>query len=193
MLDPPEQLLFERASVFAGGWTLAAAEQVCADPDTSTGPGRLNRENVLDLIPRLVAESLVIAAPDGQGAMRYRMLETLRQYGRERLVERSELDSANDHHAEFLLSWARRSMPPSEAVFPLRETWLELDNLRGALRWLIDKRDPRRLAQLGAALPWYWFEQGWLSEGSRWNWKSSRSLPRCLKRRNSLTSFPLLD
>lgn len=112
-------------------------------------PGRIDRENVLDLIARLVAKSLVIATPDGKGAMRYRMLETLRQYGRERLVARSELDSANHRHADFFLSWARRYMPPSETLFPLRETSLELDNLRGAPRLLIDKRDTQRLAQLG--------------------------------------------
>lgn len=168
LLDPEEQLLFDRASVFAGGWTLEAAEHVCADPDASTGPARIERQHVLDLIARLVTKSLVIATPDRNATMRYRMLETLRQYGRERLVERLELDFANDRHADYFLLWSRRSMPPAETLSPLRDTSLELDNLRAALHWLIVKRDSHRLVQLGAALRWYWFQQGLLSEGARW-------------------------
>jgi predicted ATPase len=95
LLDPAEQLLFDRLSVFAGGWSLDAAEEVCADPENGRGDVRIRYRDVVDLLARLVTKSLVIAKPDGQGAMRYGMPEALRQYGRERLVERAELHATD--------------------------------------------------------------------------------------------------
>lgn len=168
LLQPAEQLVFERLSVFAGGWSLEAAEYVCADPDDSGDIGPIRRKDVVDLLTRLVAKSLVVATLDENGAMRYRMLETLRQYGRERLVEHSQLDATNDRHADFFVSWARRNMPSSETLLPLRELSVESDNLRLALRWLLCNGDTHRILRLGAAMRWYWFELGRLSEGAHW-------------------------
>ncbi len=168
LLDRAEQHLFDRLSVFAGGWTIEAAEQVCADPENTGAVVRIHDNDVVQLLARLVTKSLVIAAPDETGVLRYRMLETLRQYGRERLVECGGLYDMNDRHSNFFLVWARRKMPPSDTLFPLHETQVEQDNLRAALRWLIDERETNRALQLGAALRWYWFRQGQLSEGYEW-------------------------
>jgi len=122
LLDPAEQLLFDRLSVFAGGWTLDAAEQVCADPDDTGAGVRISRIDVLDLLAQLVAKSLVIATPGGNGAMRYGLLETLRQYGHERLVERGEVDATKGRHADFFLAWARVHMSPAWFVEPSSST-----------------------------------------------------------------------
>ena len=168
LLDPSEQLLFDRLSVFAGGWTLEAAEQVCADPDNTRAAVDTRDGNVLSMLTRLVAKSLVVATPDGQGAMHYRMLDTLRQYAGERLVERGDAAAMSDRQADYFVLWARRHLSPSDTSIPLHTVSIELDNLRAALRWLLLERDTNQVLQLGAALRWYWFRQGRLSEGFHW-------------------------
>jgi predicted ATPase/DNA-binding CsgD family transcriptional regulator/transcriptional regulator with XRE-family HTH domain len=168
LLDPSEQLLFDRLSVFAGGWTLEAAEQVCADPNNTSAAVHTRDGDVVTMLTRLVAKSLVVATPDGHGAMRYCMLDTLRQYGAERLVERGDAAAISDRQADYFLLWARRHLSPSDTFIPLHAASAELDNLRAALKWLLLERDTKRLLQLGAALRWYWFRQGRLSEGFRW-------------------------
>ena len=77
LLTDPEQRLFDRLAVLAGGWTLEAAESVCSDP--------VDLDPVSDLIGRLVDKSMVLADADARGGIRYRMLETLRQFGQQRL------------------------------------------------------------------------------------------------------------
>ena len=168
LLDPTEKLLFERLSVFAGGWTLEAAEHVCTDRADSGDGVRVRKSEVVELHSRLVTRSLVTATPNGAGGMRYRLLETLRQYGRERLTQRAEAEAINDRHADYFVSWAHSKMHRSSYLLHISETSMELDNVRQAVRWLIDLRDSRRALQLGAALRWYWFPQGRLSEGAEW-------------------------
>jgi predicted ATPase/DNA-binding CsgD family transcriptional regulator len=168
LLGPSAQLLFDRLSVFAGGWTLEAAEQVCADPDNTNAAVHIRDGDVVTILTRLVAKSAVVATPDGDGAMRYHMLETLRQYGRERLLERGDADAISDRQADYFVLWARRHLSPSDTRIPLHAASVELDNLRAALKWLLLERDTNRVLQLGAALRWYWFRQGRLSEGFRW-------------------------
>jgi predicted ATPase len=86
LLTDDERRLFRGLSVFAGGWTLDAAERICA-PDDSAGGA------VLDLLTRLVDKSMVVAEGGPSGIERYRLLETLRQYGQERLAESGEADA----------------------------------------------------------------------------------------------------
>jgi predicted ATPase len=168
LLDSEEQLLFDRLSVFAGGWSLDAAKVVCADPEDTGAELRICHSNVVDLLARLVSKSLVIANPNPESSMRYSLLEPLRQYGREQLAERAELDLMRDRHAALFLSWARSHLSPTDTLYPLREALAEMDNLRVALRWLIDQRDTNRVLELGESLRWFWFRQGRLSEGSEW-------------------------
>ena len=98
LLSEPERRLFNRLSVFAGGWTLEAAEAVCA------GEG-IEREEVLDLLLQLVRKSLVVAHEGSDGAERYRLLETLRQYARERLLAGGEEETLRRQHATYFLAF----------------------------------------------------------------------------------------
>jgi DNA-binding CsgD family transcriptional regulator/tetratricopeptide (TPR) repeat protein len=142
---------------------------VCADAEEDRQTGvRVAQADVADVLVRLVAKSLVVAGPDGRDAKRYRLLETLRQYGRDRLVQREAADAMQNRHADFFLVWARRHLSASDTLQPLAEASIELDNLRAALRWLLDKGEANRVLQLGAALRWYWFRQGHLTEGAGW-------------------------
>jgi non-specific serine/threonine protein kinase len=168
LLDPVEALLFDRLSVFAGGWTLEAAERVCTDQDTPAHELCVRGDDVVDLLSRLIGKSLVIANPDVTGAMRYRMLETLRQYGRQRLVKRGQVDAISDRHAEYFVARAQQTMSPSDTTYQLTDASIELDNVRSALRWTIDCADADRALRLGAATRWFWHRQGFLSEGYEW-------------------------
>ena len=132
LLGEPERKLFARLSVFAGGWTLEAAEAVCS------GEG-VDRDEVLDLLGALVGKSLVVARTSADGAMRYRMLEIIRQYAREKLEESGEADEVRGRHAAFFLALAEEAEPELEG--PQQGLWVEQlegehDNLRAALSWV---------------------------------------------------------
>ena len=105
LLSDAEKQLLARMSVFSGGCTLEAIEQVCSGEST-------NREDVMDMVAGLVARSLVVAE-DGDEGTRYRLLETIRQYGEERVADWGETDILAIRHAEFYtgLSRATKSTP----------------------------------------------------------------------------------
>jgi len=131
LLTESEQLLLDRLSVFAGGWTLAAAEATCA------GDG-IEQWEILDLLGGLVGKSLVQAEEAG-GAVRYGLLETVRQYGRERLAASGAAGAVRDRHLAWYLALAEQAAPHLWAAADLG-AWLdhleaEHDNLRAALRW----------------------------------------------------------
>jgi predicted ATPase len=161
LLSEQEQILFRRLSVFAGGFTLQAAEAVCAGDD-------LERNEVLDLLSHLVDKSLVIMRENSTGT-RYRLLETVRQYGRERLKE-SE-DEVEQRHAGFFVGLAEEA--EGELSGSDQARWLTLlqsehDNLRAALSWSLgEKRNIELGVRLAAALWLFWFARGYLSEGRR--------------------------
>ena len=100
LLSTPEQAVFRRLAVFAGGWSLEAAEAVCADPAIPSA-------DVLELLSHLVDKSLVVVTADERdGRSRYRLLEPIRQYAREQLVASGELDLVRQRHATFFLAFA---------------------------------------------------------------------------------------
>jgi non-specific serine/threonine protein kinase len=104
LLTAAEQTLFNRLSVFAGGWTLEAAEMVCSDDNADGGPEakvKIQREDVLNLLSELVDKSLVVAEAATGGAERYRLLETLRQFAREQLSASGEAEEIHSRHAGF--------------------------------------------------------------------------------------------
>jgi len=164
LLSEVEQGLFWRLSVFSGGWTLEAAEAVCPR-------GSIVRGDVLDLLAGLVDKSLVVARAGTGGAVRYRMLEPIRQYAREKLGESGETDEALGRHAAFFLALVEEAEP--ELSGPGQSAWLdrlegEHDNLRGALSWLLEHGRNGSALRLGAALWRFWHVRGYLSEGIGW-------------------------
>ncbi len=165
LLSTNEKKLFGRLSVFAGGWTLEAAEEVGAD-------GSIEGSDVVDLLGRLVEKSLVVAEAEAQGAVRYRMLEPIRQYARERLEESEESEAIQRRHAEFFLALAEEAEPEVEG--PQQAAWLERleaehDNLRAALSWSLERGEEAELGlRVAGALGQFWYLRGYFGEGRRW-------------------------
>jgi predicted ATPase/DNA-binding SARP family transcriptional activator len=149
LLAEPERELFARLSVFAGGFSLEAAEEVCAED--GTGPA-----DVLESLSRLVDQSLVIAEDRGQA--RFRMLETLRRYAGERLAESAVAGELRRRHAECFLRLAERAEPmlrgPGQATW-LRTLEAESDNLSAAMDWAF-RHDPDAAVRFASSLAYFW-------------------------------------
>jgi non-specific serine/threonine protein kinase len=163
LLSPREQQLFGWLSVFSGGWTIEAAEAVCAEGDIAS-------DHVLDLLMRLVDKSLVVVERGVADTARYRLLEVLRHYGKERLRQCGE-DMATRRHAEYFLQLAERT--ESKLVEAGQRAWLEEldqehDNLRAAARDFLNRRDLSGAERLFGTLRNFWFYRGYLSEGRAW-------------------------
>jgi predicted ATPase len=161
LLTPPEQKLFRRLSVFAGGCTLEAAEAVC---DTVEDLGIA----VLDGVTSLVDNSLLVQRTSDDRQPRFLMLETFREYGREQLIATGELDATSRAHAAYMLVFAeeeRFEMTPAEREAWLRGCDVEHDNFRGASHWLIAAADTEWALRLGSALFRFWEQRDHLTEG----------------------------
>jgi tetratricopeptide (TPR) repeat protein len=161
LLTPPEQKLFRRLSVFAGGCTLEAAEAVC-DAGEDLGV------DVLDGVASLVDNSLLAQRVSEDGEPRFVMLETFREYGRERLLEHGEAAATERAHAAYMLVVAEEET--LEMSPPEREAWLrccdvEHDNFRAAIHFLIATSDAEWALRLGAALFRFWEQRDHLTEG----------------------------
>lgn len=177
LLTEPERRLFTQLSVFAGGWTLAAAEAVTAaeavDQDTRPAAIRgVEPDSTLGLLARLVDKSLVVVEQGTNGDVRYRLLEPLRQFARER-IEASGTAVVRDRHASYFLDLAEGAQGGLWGAAGATGAWVpqlvrENDNLRAALRWLIDRGDVERAERLGAALPRFWLFSGQVKEGRAW-------------------------
>ncbi len=165
LLDDAERALFRRLGVFVGGFTLDAAETVLADPGAS-GPDAPT--GVLDGITTLIEHSLLRQTAEPDGEPRYRMLETLREYARDRLDASGERDAIQRRHAAFFLALAETDAPGLTGPAPA--TWLErldrdTDNLRAALRRSLDRGDIDASTRLGAAMWRFWERRNALIEG----------------------------
>ena len=164
LLSDSERRLLRRLSVFAGGWTIDAAE------DVSSGEG-IGRTEVLDLLSRLVDKSLVNVDNDIDGSRRYRFLETVRQYGRERLLQSGEAERLRDCHLAFFHELVRRAEP--ELTRAGQVSWLnrlhrEHDNLRSALESCLAAARGDQSLELAAALSFFWMKRGYFREGQQW-------------------------
>ena len=164
LLSPSERVLFRRLSIFAGGWSLDAAQTVCRGGNVA-GPA------VVDTLGRLVDQSLV-QLEDVRSRSRYRMLETLRQFGLEQLEGSGERDDFERRHAEYFLSVAELLGPEprvfgAEATTVRAELELEQDNMRTALRWFIDHRETRLALRMADALQAFWYVRGPYTETRR--------------------------
>jgi predicted ATPase len=151
LLSEPERLLLRRSAVFVSDWTLEAAEAVCAEPDPADGSTGMTLE-VMDILLRLVDKSLIIAEEKGRQA-RYRMLESIRQYASEKLMESGEEESLRGRHLEFFLTFSEQAEPKlngAEQLIWLNGLGAEYANLQAALVWSrqTDSTQPKlRLAQ----------------------------------------------
>ncbi|MGE5252116.1 MAG: tetratricopeptide repeat protein, partial [Bacteroidota bacterium] len=162
-LPAPEQMLFRALSTFVKGWTLEAAESVCAFKD-------LSREDVFDLLEQLVNKSLVLAEERGSET-RYRLLETMRQYAGEKLIEAGESELLHDRHLGYFLDLAETAFPHlyrSEQVEWLDRLEDDHDNLKAALEWSLGKPRPEQALRLAGALGRFWDLHSYWMEGARW-------------------------
>jgi non-specific serine/threonine protein kinase len=165
LLSDVEGQLLSRLSVFPSSWTLEAAETVCA------GDG-IERHDMLDLLSRLINKSLVTADSECTGGRRYGLLETVRQYARERLVQVSAAERLRERHFDFFFNEFRGALPvlSHHGQLPcLRRLRVEQENIRAALDWAL--RSPVKAEQgveLAGALFWYWTKCGLFEEGTRW-------------------------
>jgi predicted ATPase/DNA-binding SARP family transcriptional activator len=161
LLSEPEQALFRRLAVFAGGWTLEAAEAVCA-----SASGMVN--DVLELLAHLVDKSLVVVDTPPSGSVRYRLLEPIRQYAHTKLMESEDAPAIRQQHAQFFLALSEEAEPQldgAQQVAWLNRLEQEHDNLRAVLRWFIERREAVPGVRLGVALWRFWRTRGHLTEG----------------------------
>ncbi len=162
LLGPEEQLLAERLAVFPAGATVEAATAVCGDE-------RLSEDAIAALLDSLVDKSLLQISGDGQ--LRYRMLETLREYGVERLTERDEVRDARAHHARYfahLVTTHAALLRGQEQLAAFRVIDAERDNALAALRFLSDSGEAQAAVDLGLALAWFWMLRSDHEEVSYW-------------------------
>jgi predicted ATPase/DNA-binding CsgD family transcriptional regulator len=165
LLTPAERILLHRLSVFAGGFTLDAAESVCAD-------GSLDAMQILDVLTSLVDKSLVVA-DDERSATRYRLLETIRQFAAARLTatgdESGELTAVHQAH---LTIFGRLAVEAEERFLAdddlVERLALEHDNLRAALAWALHREDPESSVDLLVGLSHLWLARGLLREAGLW-------------------------
>jgi predicted ATPase len=170
LLAEPERRLLNRLAVFAGGWGLEAAEAVCSDE-------HITSEDVLDLLAQLVSKSLVLADEADDGTERYRLLETVRQYARERLLAAGEAEGVHQRHAAYFLEFAaplepERLYPINGVAGPTAEQLDHLerehDNIGVALRWWIESADVERAIKQAGLLFQIWFFRSYATEGYEW-------------------------
>ncbi|HZC99564.1 MAG TPA: hypothetical protein VFA46_05050 [Actinomycetes bacterium] len=148
LLCEHERVLFGRLAVFAGGFGLDAVEEICA------GAG-VDRADMLDLLTRLVEQSLVVA--DLSTPPRFRMLETIREYAAERLTAYGQAEEFRRRHAAFFLALAERTEPERTHPAALARLGLEEDNLRAAIAWALKQPESDTALRFGGALVWFWF------------------------------------
>jgi len=163
LLNEPERALLRRLSVFAGGWSLEAAQAVC---------GEELGADVLETLAHLVDKSLIDVEDSADASEgRFRLLETIRKYARGKLVEAAEAERVSDRHLAYCIRFAEDTVPHLRAAEQLE--WVprlerEHDNLRTAMAWALETDQSDRALQLAGALAYLWELRGYWSEGHRW-------------------------
>lgn len=161
LLEPPEQAMFRRLSVFTGGFDLPAAEKVCVG-------GEVEDWEVLDHIDSLIDKSLVIPAHEAEGGTRFRMLEPVRQYAQERLSDLGESQGIRQAHATYYGESAGRASPFLNG--PDQNRWIrrldeDYDNIRAALTTLLETNGFEEYLEMAFNLSRYWMQKGMQMEG----------------------------
>ena len=165
LLSDSERLLLGRLSVFPASWTIEAAESICSGDGLDPG-------DVLELSSRLVAKSLVGLQRDQEGTARFRLLETVRQYARERVVPPDAGERLRTRHAGFFANQFRDALSVLRGAGQLpylAQLQAEQENVRTALEWALASSP---LAAQGVALTgslfWFWTKRGLFEEGRQW-------------------------
>lgn len=171
LLTPDERMLFARLSIFSGSFTLGAVEDVCVDDS-------LQQPDMLDLLANLVDKSLVIA-DRYPGGSRYRLLQTIREYAREKLSGQGGEVTFRSRHARWCVQLAEsgydlEAAGQAEIVERFEQ---EHDNFRAAMQWSFESGDAERLGRIASALWRFWLMRGYLREGESWLLKASGRLP----------------
>ena len=173
LLDPADQTIFARLSVFAGGFTMDAAETVA-------GWGDIARADVFDSVLRLVHKSLLVPLANVQNQVRYRMLTVLRQFGNRTLRARGEELETDRRHADHFGAVAAAIAPhlqgPREAQTRTLAD-LELDNFRHALESSLGAGRPETAMAITAGLTWYWYWRSYVTEGLSWARRALAAAP----------------
>ena len=171
LLSEDEKVLFRRLSMFAGGWTLEAANLVCANPGNDT----------VDLQSQLVNKSLVVVERQPDAEVRFRILETIREYAREKLHEAGEVTYIREKHFDFFHILAQQMEPkmfgPEKAIW-LDRAAADIDNFRAALIWSLEpnptgalpplaNRAERGIQLVVSLLDFYWC-RGYMVEAREW-------------------------
>jgi len=161
LLSAAEQAMLQRLSVFAAGWTLEAAEAVCA-------AGVIRASGVMELLSNLVDKSLVVVS-GSSGGRRYGLLETIRQYAHQKLATAGEEEATRDRHLAYFVEWAETSAP--NLIGAEQPRWVarfdaEHDNLRAALDWSqAGAGQAEQGLRLAAACGYFWRLRSYLAEG----------------------------
>jgi len=163
LLTQAEKTMLRRLSVFAGGWNLSAARAVCTDE-------ALPEASIADLLGGLVNKSLVQVLRRQGRELRYRLLETVREYGQEKLLDAGELASTRDRHLAYFVTLAEQAAPELEganSVLWLRRLDDEIDNLRLALEWALTNNVEAGL-RLITPIGIFWEQMGRMREHFEW-------------------------
>jgi tetratricopeptide (TPR) repeat protein len=157
MLSEDERALLRRLSVFAGGWIFEAAESICNDLD------------VLNLLSQLVNKSLVTMDDEGDEP-RYRLLETVRQYGRDKLMESGEAELMRNRHLDYFIQLtenAEKELIGYTALSLIYRLEAEYDNLRAAFEWGMEN-NVLAVLKMAYSLQYFWYRRGYETEGRKW-------------------------
>ncbi|MFI8522360.1 AfsR/SARP family transcriptional regulator [Streptomyces sp. NPDC085481] len=181
LLDAAERDLLRQASVFAGGWDLAAAEALAPDepsaPSAPSNPSSPSAAGTTDTLGSLVEKSLVVATPTDDGEMRYRLLETIHEYAVERAAETPELlaaaEAAHTAHFTALAETAEPLLRSGEQLPWIARIERDLDNIRAALhRTTLTVPDEAAAHRLVFAMGWFWWLRNYRPEGLAWTERS---------------------
>lgn len=180
LLPTGEQQLLQRLAVFVGSCAFTAIEQVCIDEQNGQKNGKVTlahsatsiaRYDILDLLEGLVDKSLVVAEPVG-ARMRYRLLESIRQFALEKLMAAGEEEWLRDRHLAFYVDYAekmgsqRTSLPRAEWQAQMQA---EIDNIRGALAWALVSTAVVPGLRITTSIGEFWFSRGFHRESVRWS------------------------
>ena len=168
LLTEPECILLRRLSVFSGGWTLRAAEVICSDPADTEIKAVLRREDILDGLIKLVDKSLVVTDSSAQQT-RYHLLETMREFGNEKLLQAGELTEIRNRHVAHYAEYAEESESHLDGFDQAQ--WIvitekEHNNFRAAIDYsLTPGTDVTYGLRIGAAISLFWIERSYFHEG----------------------------